>query len=348
MAAIEKRTSSNGELSYRVKIRKRGISTTRTFVRKADAQKWATDTEAAILAGTYQTTGSNGLTLAQAIDRYTAEVLPKLSADEQRVRAPRLQLWRDAFAARPLNELTAADIARVRDRWAAENLAAATVNRRLAALAAVYTAAAKQWHILPLAAHPVRAVARLPENNERVRFLSEAERAALLEATAASDNPFLHVAVVLSLATGWRQSEIMGLTWDRVDVQRGWLTLETSKNGERRGAPVSGYVLELLRAFGKVRRMDTALLFPSKVDAAKPMNLRKPWERALAAAGIEGFRWHDLRHTTASYLAMNGASLPEIGAVLGHKTPRMTQRYAHLSDEHISNVLGDMTSKVLG
>jgi integrase len=344
MATFAKRTNGH----WQAKIRRKGVTLSKIFRLKAEAQKWATATEAAIDAGTYNAApDAPALSFGELVNRYERDILPTLAPSEQRKRPGQLALWRERFAGRAAASITPADIAVARDEWAAAGLSPATINRRMAALAAVYTAAAKQWHLIPLSVHPVRAVARQPEHNERVRYLTADERAALLKATAASPNPYLHVAVVLSLATGWRQSEVMGLRWSRVDLQRGWLTLETSKNKDRRGIGIQGYVLELLRQLEKVRRADTELLFPARapraVNAGKPlppMNLRKPWEAALAAAGIRDFRWHDMRHDLASRLAVAGASLHEIGKVLGHKTQRMSARYAHLSDEHLTDILG--------
>ena len=80
----------------------------------------------------------------------------------------------------------------------------------------------------------------------------------------------------------------------------------------------------------------------------QPIDLRKPWSAALQAAGIEEFRFHDLRHTTASYLAMNGASLLAISKVLGHKTTQMTERYSHLATSHIDEVVRSMNAKKFG
>ena len=107
-----------------------------------------------------------------------------------------------------------------------------------------------------------------------------------------------------------------------------------------------GYALELLQEHSKVRRLDTDLLFPGK-NPEKPIDLRKPFDNALKQAEIADFRWHDLRHCTASYLAMNGASLAEIAEVLGHKTLQMVKRYAHLSDGHVSSVVESMNKKYL-
>jgi integrase len=114
---------------------------------------------------------------------------------------------------------------------------------------------------------------------------------------------------VLALATGMRQGELMGLQWQDVNLKDGYLILHETKNGERRRVSLSGLALELLSNHAKVRRLDTQLLFPSLKEANKPIDLRTPWETVLKRADINDFHWHDLRHCTASYLAMNGASL---------------------------------------
>jgi integrase len=139
-----------------------------------------------------------------------------------------------------------------------------------------------------------------------------------------------------------------------VDLHQGRITLHETKNGERRVVPLAGKALELLQAHAKVRRLDTPLLFPSKVRDPKtkvpvgPMDLRTPWENALKTAGIEDFRFHDLRHSAASYLAMNGASLAEIAEVLGHKTLQMVKRYSHLSEAHTAGVVARMNARIFG
>lgn len=123
------------------------------------------------------------------------------------------------------------------------------------------------------------------------------------------------------------------------------MILHETKNGERRRVPLTGYAHDLLVGHSKVRRLDTDLLFPSK-NPDKPIDLRKPFGNALKEAQVSDFRWHDLRHCTASYLAMNGASLAEIAEVLGHKTLQMVKRYAHLSDGHVSSVVASMNDKI--
>jgi integrase len=97
----------------------------------------------------------------------------------------------------------------------------------------------------------------------------------------------------------------------------------------------------------KVRRLDTVLVFPN-ATGRKPLGIREAFEGAVERAGITDFRFHDLRHTAASYLAMSGASLAEIAEVLGHKTLAMVKRYAHLSEAHTRSVVERMNRAVFG
>ena len=122
------------------------------------------------------------------------------------------------------------------------------------------------------------------------------------------------------------------------------------KNGERRRVPLTGLAHAEIKKMSKVRRIDTPLLFPDDNRRLKrqTFDLRTYWETALGKAEIKDFRFHDLRHSTASYLAMNGASLAEIAEVLGHKTLQMVKRYAHLSEAHTSAVVASMNKKIFG
>ncbi len=111
---------------------------------------------------------------------------------------------------------------------------------------------------------------------------------------------------------------------------------------------LSGYGLELLKEHAKVKRLNTDLLFPGKVRDDAFIDLRTVFENAVTRAEIENFKWHNLRHTFASYLAMNGASLAELANALGHKTLAMVMRYAHLTDGHLCNVVASMNQKIFG
>jgi integrase len=338
MAAIEKRTSSKGEVSYRVKIRMKGVCTSATFTKHADAKRWGRDTEAAIQRGTYAGgEDASGKTLAHAIARYRREILPHKSSSEQTNQGQQLRRWEAELGAVRLSALRSSAIQSVLDKLLGEEThrgprSASSVNRYLAAISAVLTAALRwEW----ITVHPLRGKKlRFQEPKGRVRFLSREEIDALLAACEASSYPPLKLAVLLGLTTGARRAEILGLTWDRVDFDRKWAWFETTKNGERRGVPLVEAVMKPLEAHFRVAA--SPLLFPSKVDLHQPIDIRKPFARALREAGIGDFRFHDLRHSAASYLAMSGASLAEISELLGHRSLQMVKRYAHLSGDHVA------------
>jgi integrase len=219
----------------------------------------------------------------------------------------------------------------------------ATVVRYLAALSHAFTTAVKEWGWLDDS--PMRKVSKPKEPRGRVRFLDEEERRRLLLVCKESPNPYLYMVVVLALSTGMRQGEIMNLTWKDVDFAEKKIVLENTKNGERRVVPLVGFAAELLFKHSKERRIGTFLLFPRK-DGQKPVNLRQPWIEALEKAEIEDFRFHDLRHSAASYLAMGKATAAEIAEVLGHKTLAMVKRYSHHSESHTSGVVAKMNESI--
>jgi integrase len=352
MASIRKRSNKNGTTSYRVEIRLKGFPPQRaTFKRLTDARKWEQHTEAAIREGRYfKVSEARKHTLAELIDRYTKEVLPK---KPKQIRSQKQQLawWKEAIGTHSLADITPALITQGRDKLMIETMkngsprSPATVNRYMAALSHAFTIAINEWGWLEDS--PMRKVKKPTEPRGRVRFLSDEERKRLLTACKESDNSYLYPVVVLAIYTGMRQGEIMGLTWDVVDLDQGRITLFDTKNGEIRVVPLVGIALEVLKEHAMVKRIDTPLLFPGRVKSSKPIDLRSPWMNALAVAEIEGFRFHDLRHTAASYLAMSGATLAEIAEILGHKTLSMVKRYAHLTEGHTSEVVKRMTEKYI-
>jgi len=136
--------------------------------------------------------------------------------------------------------------------------------------------------------------------------------------------------------------EVARQRWRDIDLDARRLVLHDTKNGERRGIFLAKPAVEELRLLNKVRDIEDDTVFP-------PYHvLTRAWDRAIVKAKIDKFRFHDLRHTAASYLAMNGASTSEIAEVTGHKTLAMVKRYAHLSNEHTLGVVDRMADKFLG
>ncbi len=354
MANIKERLAKDGTKRFTCDIRLKGYPPQRaTFKRLTDAKKWIQDTESAIREGRhFKTAESKKHTLADLIDRYIKDVIPNKAVKLAGTQKQQLTWWRDKIGSHVLSDVTPALIVQCRDELSASiNIkgtqnSPATVVRYMAALSHAYSIAVNEWQWIDDS--PLRKVKKPTESRGRVRFLDEDERERLLIACKASPNNVLYTCVILAISTGMRQAELMTLEWKDVNLKDGFLILHETKNGERRRVALSGHGLELLKEHGKIRRIDTPLLFPSKAIQSQPIDLRKAFENATKAANIDNFKWHDLRHCTASYLAMNGASLAEIAEVLGHKTLSMVKRYSHLSDSHVSNVVASMNDKIFG
>ena len=111
--------------------------------------------------------------------------------------------------------------------------------------------------------------------------------------------------------------------------------------------PLAGKALELIAARSENVVDANALLFPNR-QGNKPIEIKKAWGNALAKAGIDDFRFHDLRHTAASYLLEENASLGQLAEVLGHRTLQMVKRYAHLSEGQSAAIVSAMNQRVFG
>jgi len=356
MATIVRRPGKNGQLSYRAQVRRKGAPPlSATFTKLSDARKWVQITEAAILEGRhFKTTEAKRHTLTDLVERYLADVLPHKRSSTIPDQRRQLCWWKAQLGHYALADITPALIAECRDRLRRENIrrdgrtkrrANGTVVRYLAVLSHVFTVAVREWQWCD--DNPIQKISKPKEPRGRVRFLSDNERQRLLDACKVSRNSSLYTIVVLPLSTDARRGELLSLCWSDVDLRRGLLTFRETKNGETRTVPVSGYALDVFTQHAKVRRLDTSLVFPDNTGT-RPLGIREAFEYAVKRAGIANFKFHDLRHTFASYLAMNGATLAEIAEVLGHKTLAMVKRYAHLSEAHTRNVVQRMNAEIFG
>ncbi|MBX2834586.1 MAG: site-specific integrase [Micavibrio sp.] len=351
MASIEERTNSKGDKSYRAKVRLKGYPVqSATFKRKTDATRWIASTESAIREGRhFKTSEAKRRTLSEAIERYRKEILPR-KPKSMKKQSLQLTWWDKQLGQYSLADITTSVISEARSTLLNESLgnnrtrSEATANRYMAVLSHLLNVASKEWEWI--SENPCSRISKLPESRGRVRFLSDVERAALLGACKESKSSHLYPVVVIALSTGARLGEILGLRWQDVDTNKGRITIQETKNGERRTVPLTHHALDVVKEWSKVRRIDSELLFPTKRNPKTHIDIRSPWYTAVKRARIEDFRFHDLRHCAASYLAMNGATLAEIAEVLGHKTLQMVKRYAHLSEAHTHDVVAKMNDRI--
>jgi integrase len=242
----------------------------------------------------------------------------------------------------PLTDITAPRIAEYRlkrltmkSERTKRTLKPASVNRELAVVRAVLRLAASEDCGYLEKAPRVRLE---KEPQGRLRFLSGDEATRLLdECRKAAEHPvlprrsaYLYPVVVIALNTGMRRGEILGLEWDCIDFSRGVLQLEQTKNGTRREIPMNQAVYDVLSALPR----SGSRLFRGTVRGA--------FESALERASIKNFHFHDLRHTFASWLTMNGRPLKEVQELLGHKSITQTERYSHLAPERLRDAVATL------
>ena len=151
-------------------------------------------------------------------------------------------------------------------------------------------------------------------------------------------NKRLKPIVLIAVHTGMRQDNILSITWQQADLNRGVITLEHTKNGERQGIPMNTTVKNMLSELNKIRHIKNQYVFPTstgtKIDNSK---VGKWFRDACKKAGIRDFRFHDLRHTCASWLVQSGIDLYVVQRLLGHRDGNMTRRYAHLAPDNLKN-----------
>jgi len=354
MAEIKKRTKKNGKISYTASIRIKGYpSLNATFDKLTDARIWANNYESAMKLGRHiKDAEAKKHTLAELIDRYIHNELPRRKSDQEKFEM-QLLWWKNKVGAYLLSDITPALLSNYKEVLGTEESpkpkngnttrSNATVNRYMACLSVVLTKAVKEWQWME--ENPMLKVAKLQEPRGRVRFLSDKERVNLLEACKQISYE-LYLVVLIAITTGARYSEIVNLKRQEIDFDNGLFHFMDTKNGEDRGVPIPAILHEELKEFTKVIHIKSDYIF-IRPDGKKLIYFRNKFDDAVEKADITDFHFHDLRHTAASYLAMNGAGVRELAEILGHKTMAMVQRYSHLTKKHTALLINNMAEKMI-
>jgi integrase len=357
MASIQRiKSPLTGVISYRAQVRVKGQpAKSETFPNRKEAEQWAGGLESAIREHRHHPHLAAGKTSFQAaVTRYLTTVVNESDALDQRTRKTHLDWFAERFKGLTLAEITPDRVATARDALASEKWtrskeedgatyqrSGATINRYLATLSHMLNIAKREWRLIDR--NPVADIAKKKEARGRTRFLTDDERNTLLDACAKSEWPQLHTLVVLAISTGARRGELINLRWDMVDLKAGKAVVTETKNDKARTLPLVGKALEALRLMKLQGSAASEYVFPNPSGFPGPFgHFDHRWRDALKEAALEGFRFHDLRHCCASYLAANGASLLEIADVLGHKTLAMVRRYSHLTQSHKATVIEKM------
>ena len=314
----------------------------RKFRREKIAQRfWAGELQR-IEDGSWTAQNVPKLTLGDALKRYRAFSRQHHRSFKTFIE-PNLARWEKELGADILVARITTAMVEDAKLKRADQVAQATVDRSIQALKAFFN-----WlidHDLA-AVNPVRRVKMFHPNNEVVRYLTRDQYDALLK--AAEEGPdYLKPLIVLAVHTGLRRGNLLRLRWPQINLDAGKIRISDRTKGKRTlEVPINEAAASALQTLH--RKRDGDYVFPGAA-AAHITDVKNPFHTALtraaghlrdnqhteAADGLRGFRFHDLRHTAASWLAMGGAGLPAIQKFLGHASLKMTLRYAHLSPDFL-------------
>lgn len=310
---------------WRAEVARQGVRKSKVFDSKQAAREWAAREEYLILNAA--PIASKAL-FRDVLDRYAREVSPRKRGERWEVlRLGRLQ--KDQIAALPMADLKAEHFADWRDRRLRE-VAPGSVNREMVLLSAVLGVARKEWGLLQV--NPMRDVRKpaKPPPRDRIVTDAELERLAmcagpdLTKSTARAFHAFL-----FAIETGMRAGEIIGLTWDRIDLENRTAHLPLTKNGTARSVPLSSEAVRLLQSLP-----DASPVFGLRSD-----NLDVLWRRIRDQALVSDLTFHDSRHTAITRLARK-LDVLDLARMVGHKNLSQLLGYYNASAADIAKRLG--------
>jgi len=248
---------------------------------------------------------------------------------------PNLKRLKAYFGDKYLHEITPFEVDKYR-RELSKEVQPATVNRGLALLKSMFNRAIAwdKYHDI----NPVKGI-KFAKEQPRLRFLEKEEIPKLLAFSPSYLKPIL----ITALHTGMRKSEILNLKWYNVDIKREVITLFDTKNDESREVPIND---EVMQVFLQTRKhLESPYVF-CKPNGKPFQDVRGSFVTACQKAGITDFRFHDLRHTFGSQMRMCGVDIMTIAEILGHKSTRMTERYAHANAGHKKSAVDKLSQLV--
>jgi integrase len=311
---------------YRVFIFKMGVRKSKVFDVKAKAVAWATQTEADILAG--KTGAVPDKTFGDLLDEYASRVSPTKRGERwEKVRINLVK--RDPIAAVKLSQLAAPDFANWRDRRLL-SVSAASVRREWNLLSSAINIAVKEWHWLPI--NSMKDVKRPAAPDSRDRLISEDELVRLAyvfgdDVTTATGRVWQ--AFQFAIETGMRAGEIVGLTWDRVFLDKCYCSTFGKTQAARRDVALSQRAIEIIRGIG----IEAGLVF--NLNSAQIDSL---FRKAKSKAGIEDLHFHDSRHEAITRLAKK-LDVLDLARMVGHRDLRMLSIYYNATAESMANKL---------
>lgn len=326
-------TFRNRHGKWQARVRRKGQQpVTKSFQNKEDALRWARQLESDMDKGSYTNLVlAERTTFSEVIERYVENVTQSsrsIKEDSYRLRA----LARHPIAKLKMAELTPIKVAQYRDERL-KIVCPGTVIRELSYFSSIINHARREWGISMV--NPIPLVKKPPSTQGRNRILSEDELNRLYAALTPkikSSNHWILPLTKFALETAMRRGEILGLRWERINLQQRTAFIPLTKNGESRLVPLNTTAIKLLKS---LPRDLNGQVFP-----VNGTTLSAAIEKARTKAELKDFHFHDLRHMAITRLAEKLPNLIELGAVSGHKSLAMLKRYYHPNAELLAEKLG--------
>jgi integrase len=352
VAKIRKRIGKKGKVSWQIDYYDpQGKRVMKCFLLKKEAEAYLGKVQAAKREGRYHDVfdvkRETQVTFDALADRYVENFRSQKCFS--RLKYYLVDEYRSAFGWRRLSDISYLDMETYRNQRKATPTRAgkprsdATVNREMSTLRHILNKAV-EWGMLETSPFAKGSRLMLKENNHRLRFLNDSEIETLLRACEdlKTFTPHLRPIVEVALLTGMRRGELLGLKWEH--IRNGFIYVTETKSGKARQIPINDRLAEVFKGMRRGNQLKSPYVFCDS-QGKRFYDVKRSFASACRKAGVEAFRFHDLRHIFASQLVMRGASLKAVQELLGHASLAMTMRYAHLSHEHLKdsvNLLNDM------
>jgi integrase len=351
MATIKEVIGKKGK-KYQITIRVKGYKPVyKTFDKKTEAKDWASETERQMKKGKYRQIDKDLskpiTTVGELITYFEDNVAPKRYTKPDQYKFM-YNWWRNKIGHILLSELDSPLLEKCQNLLAAEapdkpyknhaHKSNSTVRKYMFALSAVLSYGARSLKVIER--NPMSDIDKPQKPKGVVRFLSDEEKEILIK--ACKDRSLkVFIFVMIALFAGGRYAEILTLQVENIDFENSMLHFTDTKNKEPRGVPVYEKITQIIKDYLDENNIRSGYIFLNKRQ--KLTYMKGQLEDIIEKTGIENFRIHDLRHTYASWLAQNGATLLEIAELMGHKNLNQVQIYAHLTIKTTAKLVRKMT-----
>lgn len=351
MATIRKRIKKNNKVSWQIDYYDpQGKRVMKCFDKKADAEAYLGKVNSTKKEGRYDEVFNFkkeiNITFAQLAEKYADNYQTQRSWVVKKYLLGKLI---DHFGDKQLSKITFFDLETYRNKLQATPVigkrtsrirSGAAVNHEMSLLRHIFSKA-KQWEMIEVSPFEKGPRLKVKENSGRLRFLSQDE----IERLLSECPPHIEPIVETAIHTGMRRGELLGLKWEQ--IKHGQIYITESKTDKPRQIPINERLAAILKEQRRKNQMKWAYVFCGP-DGKRFTDIKKSFNSARRRAGLEDFRFHDLRHTFASHLVMAGVSLKAVQELLGHTTLTMTLRYSHLAQDHLKTAVESLNSLASG